>query len=138
MEIKFIESKRVMKIIADGKHVKSLPLVLSFAANYVTEHTIKNFKKGKTMQQSDKNLLSEYIFPILLFEWDENLKKDLPRIHELVKSGKAIATRKVNVRHLSETRFEIQFEDKKYWFVIDKMMYDYSGNIQNPTVNLNY
>jgi len=49
MEITFKEKKRIVQILADGKHVKSLPSVLSFATNYVSEDIIKSFSKGKTL-----------------------------------------------------------------------------------------
>lgn len=137
MEITFKEKKRIIQILADGKHVKSLPIELSFATNYVNENMIKNFSKGKTLSQNDRNLLSEFVFPIINFEWQEKLKKELLIIYKLI-SGKAVGLRRVNVRHLSDPRFEIQFEDKKVWFVCTKMMYDFCGDLILPTVNLNY
>lgn len=59
------ETKRIVKVFIDGKHVKSFPLILKNSIKNISAETINTLSKSKTLSSSDVGIISHFVFPRL-------------------------------------------------------------------------
>ena len=134
MIITFEHTKRITKLLVNGKHKKSFPLIIGHCVDGITSKEVGKFHKSLGLKDSDIELISHIVFPILLNDFYTVLQKEQKYVFEQIKNNVVIGCRKVNSKEGS--RFELCF-DNGLKIKINKLLFKFAIE-KLPTAYLNY
>lgn len=129
-------TKRIVKIIIDGKHVKSLPLFMQDEADLIPETIINTLSPKLSLSDIDCAKIAPFVFTNLCDKFLEQLKKDEKYIWELTINNPIKGVRIVNQR-TGKKRTELVFKNNSVKIACPEHLYKFAVNIL-PTANLNY
>jgi len=129
----FEKSTRIVKLLVDGKHIKSFPLAIEHCLLSITDKHIALFDKSKVLKGKDIEIIKHLVFPILLQDFYSELKKNEPYVFELVVNNSVKGVRFVNSKY-SGNRFELVLE--KANLKISELLYTYGDKL--PEIHSNY
>jgi len=131
--ITFEKSTRNVKLLVDGKHIKSFPLAIEHCLSSITDKHIALFNKSKVLKDKDIEIIKHLVFPILLQDFYSELKKSEPYVFELTVNNSVKGVRFVNSKY-SGNRFELVLE--KANLKISELLYTYGDKL--PEIHSNY
>lgn len=135
--MKTIETtKRIVKILIDGKHVKSLPLFMQDEAKLIPKTIINTLSPKLTLSDLDCAKIAPFVFTNLCDKFLEQLKKDEKYIWELTIDNPIEGVRVVNPRS-GKKRTEVVFKNNSVKISCPEHLYKFAITIL-PTANLNY
>jgi len=129
-------TKRIVKIIIDGKHVKSFPLFMKDEAELIPETIVNTLSAKLVLSDTDCAKVAPFVFKNLCDKFLDQLKKDEKYIWELTINNPIEGVRAVNCR-VSKKRTELVFKNNSVKISCPEYLYKFAITIL-PTVNLNY
>jgi hypothetical protein len=132
--ITFEHTKRITKLLVDGKHKKSFPLIIGHCLDGITSKEVDKFHKSLRLKDSDIELILYIVFPILLNDFYTVLQKEQKYVFEQIKNSIVVGCRKVFGR--DSERFEMCFENGTK-IKIDELLFKFSIE-KLPDAYLNY
>jgi len=132
--ITFEHTKRITRLLVDGKHKKSFPIAIGHCLGDITPAEIERFDKSLRLKNCDIDIISHIVFPILLEDFYTVLKKEEKYVFERIKNSIVIGCRKVNSR--GGNRLELCF-DNGTKIKIDELLFKFTIE-KLPNAYLNY
>jgi len=129
-------TKRIVKIIIDGKHVKSFPLFMQDEVNLIPETIVNTLSPKLILSDTDCAKVAPFVFTNLCDKFLIQLKKDEKYIWELTINNPIEGVRIVNTRD-SKKRTELVFKNNSVKISCPEHLYKFAVTIL-PTANLNY
>jgi len=129
-------TKRIVKIIIDGKHVKSFPLFMQDEVNLIPETIINTLSPKLSLSDTDCAKVAPFVFQNLCDKFLDQLKKDERYIWELTINNPIEGVRIVNPR-AGKKRTELVFKNNSVKISCPEHLYKFAVTIL-PTANLNY
>jgi len=121
--ITFESTKRITKLLVDGKHRKSFPLVLDRCLNKIDINLVNKFEKSLRLKDKDVILISHIVFPYLLELFYKQLQKEEYYVFERIGNSIVVGCREVISR--DGNRFELCL-DNGLKIKIDELLYRFS------------
>lgn len=135
-KMKTIEkSKRIVKIIIDGKHKKSFPLFMYDYLNLIPEEKILLMSRGKRLTHHDHEIASPFVYDKMLNNYLLEIESNEAYVFDVIKNIKPTGVRKINSKY-SEGYFEIYF-DNNISVKCPEHIFRFSPN-KMPSLNRNY
>lgn len=120
-------TKRIAKVLIDGKHRKSFPLFIAGLIEKIPESEINKMSKGLRLNDKDRKISSPYIFDKIVYDYFEDIKREEPYVFELLSKSTVVGVRKVNTK-FAEDKFEILMSDNNLSVKCPEYIYQFSNN----------
>lgn len=103
-------TNRTVKLFMDNKHVKSLPKFLEPVIDNLSDEIVSKLNlKKKTLTAEDYQVLNPVVFPVLISQFIENLKKEEKLVYERICDAEILGCRFVKSKN--GNRHEVVFSN---------------------------